>query len=333
MLCKKSLSIYVGIGLIALFAAVAILVSDSKFNDSNIRTLLKRSLREYLADITPVTAAAYASRPIVYVPIIPGATIPILTGSATGIVGPDTNPAHYRQYNAPGGSGAGYGLIGGPLINDLEATSFVKATEKSDPETGPNGPVIALDNNYFNSMASTAPDAYLSQLRAFHAGYAGSSWRAEAERIDGACPLAHPTTAEVLQWAANKWGINPILMYAEATVESGWDQTGIGDNGRSSGVLQIADRGDYHAFAGFTGSGSMLARENTCFNADFYAAHLYSAFHGLTGETTAGDIGRALQSWYSGSVSSPGPYTASVYDALKNRSWVTHQFGGKPVPF
>jgi hypothetical protein len=309
------------------------LTAASKFNDSNIRSLLKRNLRYYLAEVTPVTAVAHPTRPIVHVAIVRGASIPKLTGSAAGIAGADTNPAHYGQYTAPGGSGAGYGLIGGPILDDLQAASFVKATQKSDPEIGPSGAVIAFDNDYFNRMASTAPDAYLAELRGFHAAYAGSSWHAEAERVDGACPLAHPTTAEVLQWAANKWGINPILMYAEATVESEWDQTGIGDNGGSSGVLQVADRGDNHAFAGFTGSGSMLARENTCFNADFYAAHLYSAFHALTGETTPGDIGRALQSWYSGYVSSPGSYTASVYDALRNRSWVTHQFSGNLVPF
>src|SRR5262249_50825826 len=160
--------------------------------------------------------------------------------------------------------------------------------QESQIETGSTGPGNAAANNYFNLIASTNPSSYLNQLQAsdgFYAAFVGSGWQAEAERIDGACPMAHPTTAEVLQWAGNEWGINPLLMYAEATVESHWDQTGIGDNGRSSGVLQVADRGSGHAWPGFSGSGSMLARESTCFNADFYGARLYSAFHGLTGET------------------------------------------------
>jgi len=266
----------------------------------------------------------------------PGKTIPGLTGSAGRISGADTNPADYGKYNAPGGSGAGHGLIGGPLLTDLQAAYFVKVTQKSQIETGPDGSQNEVDNNYFNNIATNNPGNYLNQLRAsngFYAGYTGSGWQVEADRIDGACPIANPTTAEALQWAANKWGINPLLMYAEAMVEAHWDQTEVGDNGRSAGVLQVADRGAGHEWPGFSGSGSMLARENTCFNADFYAGRLYSAFHGLTGETPPNDIGTAIQSWFSGTTSSPGDYTAQVYDALTNRTWVTLEFGGEQVPY
>ncbi len=258
-----------------------------------------------------------------------GATIPVLAGLAAGIAGVNTDRADYGKFNAPGGSGAGYGLIGGPLLSDAQAASFVLPTRPSKVETGALGGVNAIANNYYNHIVATNPGEYLNQLRAhdgFYAAYLGVSWRPEAERIDGACPLAHPTTAEVLQWAANKWGINPLLLYAVATQEGDWDQTNVGDNGTSSGVMQVADRGRDHAWPGFAGAGSMLARENTCFNADFYAARLYSAFHGLTGETPAGDIGAAIQSWYSGTVSAPGEYTAEVYRYLSNQSWVKLYF-------
>src|SRR6266567_5609648 len=67
----------------------------------------------------------------VYLSVVRGATIFGLTGSAAGIAGADTNPAHYGQYNAPGGIGGGYGLIGGPLLDDTQAASFVKPTQKS----------------------------------------------------------------------------------------------------------------------------------------------------------------------------------------------------------
>jgi hypothetical protein len=77
----------------------------------------------------------------------------------------------------------------------------------------------------------------------------------------------------------------------------------------------------------------MLARENTCFNADFYAGHFYSAFHGLTGETPPGNIGTALQCWYAGHISLPGPYTAAVYDELTRRSYISRQFAGITVPY
>jgi hypothetical protein len=274
----------------------------------------------------------------------PGATISGLTGSASGIPGADTNPADYGNYWA---WGDGFPLIGGPLLNDAQAASFVKSTPESYIElsiacgscgifTTPNGAGNSAANNYFNNIASTNPGNYQYQLQGFYAAYAGGSWQAEADRIDGACPIANPTTAEVLQWAANKWGINPLLMYAEAASESSWDQTGIGDNGGSSGLFQVADRNTVsqpnHAFPGFSGSGSNLARENSCFNADFFASWIYSTFNGLIPGVSGGDIGTAIQSWANLPVSSAGGYTAYVYTHL-SESWWTVIFGGATIPY
>lgn len=49
------------------------------------------------------------------------------------------------------------------------------------------------------------------------------------------------TTNEILQWAAIKWGMDPIAYLAEAYNESGWDMDVVGDmgNGVSLGILQI----------------------------------------------------------------------------------------------
>jgi hypothetical protein len=271
--------------------------------------------------------------------VTPGAIISGLTGSAGAIWWADTNPAHYGQYNAPGGNRDGMGLIGGPLLNDLQAASFVVPTQSSSIETGVNGPANQAANNYFNNIAATNPSSYLDQLNAnngLYAAYVGSSFQAEIDRIDGACPLANPTTAEVLQWAANKWGINPLLLYADAANESGWDQTAIGDSGLSAGVFQVADRNSnarpYHAFPGFDGAGSMLARENTCFNADFFGAWVFASFHGIVG-SPGGDIGVAIQSWYSGSATSAGSYTFSFDSILNNNSWIPWYFNGTPVAY
>jgi hypothetical protein len=270
--------------------------------------------------------------------IPPGATIAALTGSAAGIAGADTNPADYGNYTAPGGSGAGDGLIGGPLLTDKQAASFVVSTQKSTVETGTNGAANATANNYFNNIATTNPSDYLSQLQAGDGFWAtAKQWGGVTARIDGACPMANPTTAEVLQWAANKWGINPLALYAEATDDGDWDATAIGDNGTSSGMCQVADRNNSshpnHAWAGFSGAGSMLSRENSCFNADFYAAHLYAAFRGLTGECPGGDIGTAIQTWLVGRASAPGSWTDQTYSALTQRSWENRFFNGQPVPY
>jgi hypothetical protein len=325
--------------IISILASALIAISILKFSDNELVTRLRHRFISRLISLNAeVGWAGRDPQAIELVPVKRGATIPELTGSAAGIPGADTNPAHFGHYDAPGGSLAGYPLIGGPLLDDLIAASFVKATQKSKPELGPNGPAIAAANNYFNYIASTNPEAYINQLQGFYADYVngwGQSWRAEADRIDGACPLAHPTTAEVLQWAADKWGINPLLMYAEAENESHWDQTAIGDNGRSSGLLQVPDRDrPHHAYPGFEGSGAMLARENSCFNADFFAGRIYSIFHGLSSDMApGGDIGIALQSWYSGHTKSAGPYTAAFIDTLTNRLWVSREFNGIPVPY
>ena len=96
----------------------------------------------------------------------------------------------------------------------------------------------------------------------------------------------------MLQWAANKWGLNPLLLYAEAVQEGQWDQASLGDVadgiGTSAGVLQVADRNtaskSQHAPPGFTGSSASIARQNTCFNADFYSAQLWAVFNGQLGK-------------------------------------------------
>jgi hypothetical protein len=205
-----------------------------------------------------------------------GATISGLTGSAAGIPGADTNPADYGQYNA---WGDGMGLIGGPLLTDAQAASFVVPTQKSTAELGlpctqcgnyytPNGPANVAADNYFNNIASTDPSNYLYQLQAPDGFWAtAASWGGVSTRIDGACPMANPTTAEIMQWAANKWGINPLLMYAEASEEGSWDNLTLGDNGCTSGVCQVADRNSSlepnHAFGGVRGGWlHAIAREH-----------------------------------------------------------------------
>jgi hypothetical protein len=228
-------------------------------------------------------------------------------------------------------------LIGGPLVSNTQAASMVVATPRSTVETGPTAAANAAANNYF----STVDPAHLAaELVSFHA--TADPWGGVTARIDGECPLSHPTTAEVIQWAAHKWGISPALMYAEATIEGDWDMTNIGDAGGSSGIFQVADRpanrpgGADHPFPGFTGAGSMLARESTCFNADYYAGHLYAIYHGLmTGQKTPpGDINAAIQEWFIGwTATAPGPYSQQVCKVLTHHEWTTKFFNGQTVPY
>jgi hypothetical protein len=265
-----------------------------------------------------------------------GNQISALTGHTT--LNTDTNDADYGNYYV---QGDGYGLIGGPLITDDQAAAHVVATQQSCVENGScdNGQFATVNadaNNGFNWWASNNPSDYVNQLNAWKSAYKGNPWYPIIQRVDGACPMANPTTAEVLQWAANKWGINPLLAYAVASYESSLNQAAINTHGGSgnedAGLFQISDRGANHAYPGFDGYGANLARENTCFNADFWGAYIYGAYHGILG-SPGGDIGAAIESYGDGYATSAGPYTQGVYSYLTQQIWVSWFYNGVPVPY
>ncbi|MBV9481548.1 MAG: hypothetical protein JO249_12475 [Acidobacteria bacterium] len=223
--------------------------------------------------------------------------------------------------NCPGG------LIGGPPMSDQAAAAAVVPTPRSSVELGPNGAANEAANSYYYRISQTDPASYAAQLAAWHAAYpANSVW----QRVDGACNLgANPTTAEVLQWAGNKWGISPQLMYAEATVEGDWNMLAVGDAGGSHGLLQVNDRvanrpgGQNHAAPGFNGAGANLAQENSCFNADVYGARAYASYQQSHNEAGA------IQQWFN-LQNSPGPYSQKVCSTLQSQGW--DKFFSRAVP-
>ena len=200
-------------------------------------------------------------------------------------------------------------LIGGPLLSDQQAAQGIGNTQPVSTDAA-----NAAANSYFANNGASA--SYASQLALYH--NTAPSWGGVTARIDGACPLGpHPDTAAVINWAANKWGISPQLMFAEASVESHWRQSAVGDSGGSVGLFQVANNpadrpgGQYHAFPGLLHS--PLPSESSCFNADFYAGRLYAVYHGLAGATTpAGNLTDAVQAWYQHNAMVPGDYSNRV---------------------
>jgi hypothetical protein len=235
-----------------------------------------------------------------------GPTSPLFNGDPTAALTPDDA--------ACGNSG---GLIGGPLLSDVAAAQAVTPTQKSTIELGPNAQGNAAANNYFELNAISNPQAYLAQLQSFWS--TANSWSGVTERIDGACPLVNPTSAEIAQWACDKWGINPVECYAEATIDGHWDQTGIGDNGGSVSAYQVAYRRQGHGWAGLLSSD--LPAENTCFAADFFAGHLFAAYHGLTGETGACNLNAAVQTWLNGR-GGGNSWSNQITQAINTQAWM-----------
>jgi autotransporter family porin len=132
------------------------------------------------------------------------------------------------------------------------------------------------------------------------------------------------TTDETIQWAAWKWGIAPDLLRAQATVESWWRMSAVGDRGQSFGLMQIrrTHRGTFP-----------LSRRSTAFNVDYAAAVLRYYYDGNAGwmaheseNATAyrrGDLWGSVGAWYSGRwhTAPSEEYIARVHDHMVDRTW------------
>ena len=72
------------------------------------------------------------------------------------------------------------------------------------------------------------------------------------------------TTDQLIQWAACKWGIDEDIVRAQMIKESGWYQSGIGDNGESFGIGQVRTTAHPSAF-----QFAINARTSTAYNLDY----------------------------------------------------------------
>ncbi len=136
------------------------------------------------------------------------------------------------------------------------------------------------------------------------------------------------TTDEILQWAARKWGFDPDLFRAVATVESYWNMSAVGDGGLSFGIFQM--KRTYHCCP-------PLSSKYTAFNADYYGAILRAYYDGRQkwlndverGERyRAGDIWGSVGSWYAGRWRTDAAlgYIRRVQRTLRDEPWNDRSF-------
>ncbi len=159
------------------------------------------------------------------------------------------------------------------------------------------------------------------------------------------------TTAEILRWAACKWGINQNIVFAQAAVESWWRQTTKGDwssNGcppghgpgvdgmpgqcpQSWGILQNRYPFETSSWPGIMKSTAMnadlaYAIWRTCY--DGYETWLNTVPRGAGTTYKAGDAWGCVGRWFAGRWRTKPAlqYIAFVKKYLKEKIWTTPDF-------
>src|SRR5689334_1679753 len=112
----------------------------------------------------------------------------------------------------------GWAPVGRPPLSDRQAAATVKHVPESRPDN-------AAANRYVPNDA---------QLRAFrHStniyGQTPAQWNPWFADVTGRPGLTDPSTDDLIQWAAHKWGVPGPWMRAVMVVESSWRQGHMGD--------------------------------------------------------------------------------------------------------
>ncbi len=157
------------------------------------------------------------------------------------------------------------------------------------------------------------------------------------------------TTAEILRWAACKWGISQDIVFAQAAVESWWRQTTLGDwqtsgcpPGHGPGVdgrpgLCPQSWGILQNRYPFEPSSWPWIATSTAMNADAAYAIWRSCYDGYetwlntvphVGSYTAGNVWGCVGRWDAGRWFGPqaDQYIAKVKRDLRNRVWTRSYF-------
>jgi hypothetical protein len=238
------------------------------------------------------------------------------SGGPGGQIGPTTTPQ--TAWTPPGT----------PPLADAQAAALVT------PE-----PELRSDNAQTNDYVPS--DAELST---FHSAADGDN--PLNGYVDGRDGLPSPSTDELIQWAAHKWGIPEDWVRAVMSVESYWHQSAMGDRESvpSSWYYQyppqarIAGTSDVYTSMGIASikwtpgglhEGSEPLRwKSTAFNLDYYAAQIRYYYDGdcswCGSGYSAGQQWASIGAWYA-----PKPWNGSgarsyverVQDSLDSRTW------------
>jgi hypothetical protein len=154
----------------------------------------------------------------------------------------------------------------------------------------------------------------------------GSGLAANFAKVDG---NFSGTTGEILEWAACKWGWDQDYAFAEAVIESVWQQSEVNTSGNSYGILQVAVSHDGDPpSANSNWGGYPWVQQSTAVDADAQMAYLRACYDGkmpwLGNGYHAGDAWGCIGSWFSGEWydSAAEGYISSVQAQLDSQAWL-----------
>jgi hypothetical protein len=252
------------------------------------------------------------------------------TGSGTGTGGSTGGGTGSGQWVPEANPQMTWAPVGSLPLSDAAASALVTP----EPEQRPS---------------NTAANDYLptdAQLQAFYASTPGFLNDPLRQYVTGRPGISNPSTDDLIQWAAHKWGIPEDWIRADAVVESDWNQSKLGDLTTVSSSLyqlfppqaQAANSQVYESMgimevkwagnATCPGAGTEPLRwESTAFNLDFYAAYVRWLYDGYTVRMSwipniyKGDPWQSIGGWFG----SGGNAAAQQYI-----SWVQNQLAAKP---
>jgi hypothetical protein len=201
-------------------------------------------------------------------------------------------------------------------------------------------------NNYVPSDSELA--SFRSAAATSNDGPSNSSSNPNLRSVDGRDGLTNPSTDDLIQWTAHKWGIPEDWIRAEAVSESHWHQSFLGDcTGVSqSDFVQYPPQASCGGSSVFQSMGLLQLRwtpeglhagteplrwKSTTFNLDYYGAIIRYYYDGhcdwCGSGYSAGQQWNTIGAWYNPSPwGSSGGYVQSVQQNLANRTWAQPGF-------
>ena len=241
-------------------------------------------------------------------------------------------------------------------LTDAEAAALVTPERETRPL---NARPYTLDGRHYPAANDDVPRAV--QIQRFRSSHTSSGepalrFNPYLRYVDGRDTLHDPSTDELIQWSAHKWGIPENWLRAEYVQESYWSQFWLGDEHpvprswyhRYPPQARVQNTADVYRSMGITqvqwepngslGPGSEPLRwESTAFNLDYQAAMVRFYYDNPDGARSAwGDPSYApCQPWKSiGGWFRPYPwgnadqagYIEKVKADLADRAWASSRF-------